>query len=66
MHRRLKRRVVAHTLRFYLDENMPTEVARQLRARGIEAVTARDSGLLGALDEDHLTVAVTNGYVLCT
>jgi hypothetical protein len=58
--------VVADALRFYLDENVPTEVARQLRARGIEAMTARDARLLGALDEDHLTVAVTNDYVLCT
>jgi predicted nuclease of predicted toxin-antitoxin system len=29
-------------LRFYLDENVPTEVGRQLRSSGIDAVTARD------------------------
>jgi hypothetical protein len=28
-------------LRFYLDENVPTEVGRQLRSSGVDAVTAR-------------------------
>lgn len=45
-------------LRFYLDENLPIEIARQLRLRGIEVVTARDLGLLGAGDEQHLMRAV--------
>ena len=53
-------------IRFYLDENVPVEVARQLQARGIEAVTARDLGQLGAEDVDHLQRAVDMGYVLCT
>ena len=57
---------MAVTLRFYLDENVPVEVACQLRARGIEAVTARDWGLLGASDAHHLAAASANGYVLCT
>jgi hypothetical protein len=35
------------TIRFYLDENMPVEIAAQLRARGIDVVTVRDPGLLG-------------------
>jgi hypothetical protein len=56
---------LAATLRFYLDENVPVEVARQLRARGIEAVTARDWGLLGAADAQHLAAASAKGYVLC-
>jgi hypothetical protein len=29
-------------------------------------MTARDAGLLGASDEQHLAMAVTTGYVLCT
>lgn len=41
---------MADQLRFYLDENLPVEVARQLRLRGVEVVTARDLGLLGASD----------------
>ena len=57
---------MARVLRFYLDENVPVEVARQLHARGIEAATARDLGLLGEPDERHFEVVSTAGYVLCT
>ena len=57
---------MAKVLRFYLDENIPVEVARQLSARGIEAVTVRDLGLLGESGERHLEFAVAAGYVICT
>lgn len=57
---------MADQLRFYLDENLPVEVARQLRLRGVEVVTARDLGLLDASDEQHLARAVTLHCVLCT
>lgn len=53
-------------IRFYLDENLPVEIARQLASRGIEAVTARDLGLLGAADLTHLVRARELGYVFCT
>jgi hypothetical protein len=53
-------------IRFYLDENLPVEIARQLASRGIEAVTARDLGLLGAADITHLARARELGYVFCT
>lgn len=53
-------------LRFYLDENLPVEIARQLKARGIEAITVRDLGKLGDEDENHLARAAEMGYVLCT
>ncbi len=53
-------------LRFYLDENVPVEVARQLRARGIDVVTAGDLGLLGATDQVHLATAAQQERVLCT
>ncbi len=53
-------------LRFYLDENLPVEVARQLRLRGVEVVTARDLGLLGASDTQHLARAVAMRCVFCT
>lgn len=56
---------VAH-LRFYLDENLSIEIARQLRTRGIDVVTVRDLGLLGDSDENHLQRASHMGYVLCT
>ena len=57
---------MAESLRFYLDENLPVEIARQLRLRGIDVVTARDLGLLSAGDAQHLARAQAMGYVLCT
>lgn len=51
---------------FYLDENVPTEVARQLRRSGIDTVSARDLGRLGDEDPDHLRNATLEGRVLCT
>lgn len=54
------------SLRFYLDENVPVQVARQLESRGIAAVTVRDLGLLGEDDVNHLQNATELGYVLCT
>jgi hypothetical protein len=53
-------------LRFYLDENVPTEVGRQLRSSGIDAVTAPDLGSLGAGDRDHLERATAQARILCT
>jgi hypothetical protein len=53
-------------LRFYLDENVPTEVGLQLRSSGIDAVTARDLGSLGATDRDHLQRATAQSRMLCT
>ena len=53
-------------LRFYLDENVPVEIARQLSSRGIDAVTVRDLNLLGDSDENHLQRATDMGRVLCT
>jgi hypothetical protein len=53
-------------LRFYLDENDPTEVGRQLRSSSIDAVTVRDLGQLGRADRDHLQNATAMGRMLCT
>jgi predicted nuclease of predicted toxin-antitoxin system len=53
-------------LRFFLDENVPTEVARQLSLSGIDAVSVRDLGLLGRPDTDHLRLATQEDRVLCT
>jgi predicted nuclease of predicted toxin-antitoxin system len=53
-------------LRFYLDENVQTVIADQLRLRGIETVIVRDLGALGEDDEHHLSRAAAMGYVLCT
>lgn len=58
--------MAANTLRFYLDENLPVEIARQLQLRGIEAVTVRDLRRLGDSDPNHLYRATTMEMVLCT
>jgi hypothetical protein len=58
--------LAAAGLRFYLDENLPVEIARQLQSRNIEVVTVRELGALGDSDENHLTRATQMGYVLCT
>lgn len=57
---------MADKLRFYLDENVPVAIAKQLQAHGIETVTARDLKLLGASDAVHMTKATAEGFVFCT
>jgi hypothetical protein len=54
------------SLRFYLDENVPIQIARQLKSRGIDAITVRDLDLLGEADINHLENATLQGRVLCT
>ncbi len=58
--------MAAHTLRFYLDENLPVEIARQLTLRGIDAMTVRDLRQLGDSDPNHLRRATDMERVLCT
>ena len=53
-------------LRFYLDENMDPEIAEQLRRRGIDALAARDVGLLNVSDDAQLRYAAAHGRAICT
>ena len=53
-------------IRFQLDEHVATAVARALRRRGIEVVTAHEAGLLGATDVEHLAHANAQQYVIFT
>lgn len=53
-------------LRFYLDENLPIAIAHQLNQRGVKATTARELGVLGTSDVNHLSRAGAMGYVFCT
>ena len=53
-------------IRFYLDENMPVELATQLRRRGIDVVTVRDLDKLGDDDRSHLRRAAEQDRTLCT
>jgi len=53
-------------LRFYLDENMDPEIAKQLVNRGIDAVAAREVSLLSVSDGLQLRFAIAGGRVLCS
>lgn len=53
-------------VKLYLDENIDVSVAAALRRRGIDVVTARDRGKLGASDEEHLALAGSEGRLLVT
>ena len=53
-------------LRFYLDENVPIEIARQLKLREIDVVTVRDLNILGEEDINHLQNATRQDRVFCT
>jgi hypothetical protein len=57
---------LASDITFYLDENVPTVIAEQLKRKGIDAVTVRDIGRLGDSDENYLQRASEMGRVLCT
>ena len=52
-------------LRFYLDEQMPVVIAKELRRRKIEATTVKELQLRGRSDESHLARAAAGGWVLC-
>lgn len=53
-------------IRLYFDESVQVAVAEQMRQRGVDAVTARDLGVLGDKDINHLRRAGEMGRVLCT
>ncbi|MFW5682082.1 MAG: DUF5615 family PIN-like protein [Phycisphaeraceae bacterium] len=51
---------------YYLDINVSVRVAKALRARGIECMTAIDAGLADASDAEHFDYAAKHGLVLVT
>ncbi len=53
-------------LRFYLDENMNPEIAKQLRNHGIDALSAKCGKMLRRSDPEQLRFAAEGGRVLCT
>lgn len=53
-------------IRFYFDENMPVEAAHQLKAHGIDALTAKDVERLGLDDMVQLQYAIDTGRTICT
>jgi uncharacterized protein with PIN domain len=45
------------TIKLYLDEMVPTDLARVLRQYGYDVVTAQEAGMLGKTDVEHLEYA---------
>jgi predicted nuclease of predicted toxin-antitoxin system len=50
----------------YLDEDVNCLIAELLRARGFDAVSARDAGQLHATDADQFAYAVSQGRTIVT
>ena len=57
---------MAERIRFYMDEHVSLAVTMGLRRRGANILTAQDSGMLRATDEEHLARAVAEGCVIFT
>lgn len=54
------------TLRFYLDEHVDVEIARQLNRLGIDTITVQTLETQGEDDPIQLHIATELGRVLCT
>ncbi len=54
------------TIRFHLDENMPSAVAAGLRLRGLNVTTTHEAGLRTASDPLQLEHAFVEGRVIVT
>lgn len=53
-------------MKLYLDEHVSPLLARMLRERRIDCLTAMEAGTLGHTDEQQLTYAAVQGRVLAT
>lgn len=52
--------------RYYLDEDVPVQVAPALRALGLDVLTTRDAGRLQASDAAQLDFAAQQGRITIT
>jgi|SRR3989339_358027 len=53
-------------VRFYTDEHVPNSVVKGLRLRGIDVLTTKEAGMLGATDEEHVAFAKQGKRVIFT
>ncbi len=58
--------LAAAELRFYLDEHLDVEIARQLKRRGIDVITVPEVQSFGEDDLLQLHRAIRMGRVFCT
>ena len=54
------------TIKFYTDEHVSKAIIHGLRQRGIGVLTTKEAGMLGATDEEPLTLALQQGRVIFT
>jgi hypothetical protein len=57
---------VAKAVKYYTDEHVGRAMAKGLRERGVDVLTAADAGMLGALDEEHLAFGLQEARVVFT
>ena len=57
---------MAQPVKFYTDEHVAKAIARGLRQRGVDALTATEAKMLGAADEEHLQLALLEQRVTFT
>ena len=55
---------MAEKIRYYADEHVPKAVARGLRRRGVDVITASEAEMLGATDQEHLQFAARQARVI--
>lgn len=52
--------------KFYADENVPIAVSKALKKRGINIITAQESGMLKQDDNVHLSFAISEKRAIIT
>ena len=57
---------MAEKVQYYTDEHVAKAVARGLRRRGVDALTAAEAGMLRATDDEHLRFATERQRVVFT
>ncbi|MGH7138072.1 MAG: DUF5615 family PIN-like protein [Pirellulales bacterium] len=57
---------MAEPVRFYFDQHVQRSLARALRARGVDVLTAQDAGRCGLPDPDQLAFATAEERVMMT
>lgn len=57
---------MAERIRFHLDEQVDSDIARALRQYGIDVTTTIEAGLRSATDDEQLDYARREGRVLVT